>query len=239
MQKQKTYFNWSAGKDSALALHYLLQSEDYQVERLLTSMNAHFNRVSMHGIRRILVEQQARSIGLPLSTIELPEEPDMETYEKRMRAAIDPLRAEGFTTAAFGDIYLEDLRAYREEQLISLKMSACFPLWKRDTRDLLSEFLKLGFKTVVVSVKSELLDESFVGRVLDQDFLADLPANVDPCGENGEFHTFCFDGPIFSQAVEFTVGEKIYKEYKAARQDNDSAEEKPAGFWYCDLLPVK
>lgn len=233
----RTYFNWSSGKDSALALYYLLNNPEFKVEYLLTSINASVDRVSMHGVRRELLEQQIASIGIPGISVELPEEPDMAVYERKMTEALDTLVAKGITHAAFGDIFLEDLRTYREDQLKKRSVTAQFPLWKKDTRALMEEFNSLGFKTVVVCVNSQFLDESFVGRILDQQFLDDLPANVDPCGENGEFHTFCFDGPIFKKPIQFTVGEKVFRSYQNPNAEDDLCG-KSLGFWFCDLLPA-
>jgi uncharacterized protein (TIGR00290 family) len=230
----KTYFNWSTGKDSALALHYLLKDNRYSVEHLLTSINNHYDRVSMHGLRRSLFIDQMQALGLPFSTIELPEEPDMTEYELLMKQAVLPLVQQGFSHAAFGDIFLEDLKVYREQQLAAYKLNAVFPLWKKNSEQLLTEFINLGFKAILVCIDGSKLDRSFAGRIIDKDFLKDLPAEVDPCGENGEFHTFCFDGPIFKQPVLFEKAGLIYREYKApasAQQDDKM------GFWFCDLLP--
>lgn len=241
--KLKTYFNWSSGKDAALALYYLLQDKNYSIEHLLTSVNSFHNRVSMHGLRRELLEQQVRSLGITGSTIELPEQPTMEEYESVMRTAVMKLHRKGFKYAAFGDIFLEDLRKYREEQLDKLDIRAVFPIWKRDTRELLEEFIKLGFKAVVVCVKADLLEASFAGRMIDRSFIDDLPKGVDPCGENGEFHTFCFDGPIFKKAIPFTVGENVYREYTTPGNTQDKDEKgdvkNKMGFWFCDVLPVE
>lgn len=232
---EKTYFNWSTGKDAALALYKLQQNDSYHVAALLCAVNAHFDRVSMHGVRRDLLEAQAVSLALPLHTIELPEMPDMESYERIMKTTVDKLHTAGFTTSAFGDIFLEDLKKYREENLAKVGMKAVFPLWRKDTKSLLKEFLDLGFKSIVVCVKSDVLDKSFAGRIIDEQFIDDLPDNVDCCGENGEFHTFCFDGPIFQKAIEFTVGEKTYKSYKVPKDDKVHSNEKDMGFWFCDL----
>jgi uncharacterized protein (TIGR00290 family) len=233
---KKTYFNWSTGKDSAIALHKLLQDPHYSVEKLLTSVNAHYDRVSMHGLRRSLMEQQVEAIGIPHTTIELPQEPTMDEYESKMKTVIAELKSEQFTTAAFGDIFLEDLKAYREKQLATVGIDTVFPIWKRETKELLHEFLDLGFKTIVVCTKSELLDESFAGRIIDHDFIKDLPSNVDPCGENGEFHTFCFDGPIFKKPISFELGEKTYREYENPSKDEAHSNDKSMGFWFCDLI---
>jgi len=239
---KKAYFNWSTGKDSALALHYLMQDKDYSVEHLLTSVNAQHNRVSMHGLRRELLELQLNELGLPHSTIELPEQPSMQEYESLMEKEVSGLQQRGFTHAAFGDIFLEDLRKYREQKLAVLQIKSVFPLWKRDTKELLTEFIDLGFKSILVCIKADLLDPAFAGRIIDADFIKDLPSNVDVCGENGEFHTFCFDGPIFKNPVSFEIGEKVYREYQSPKTDTDSCSTQPvksnSGFWFCDLLPL-
>lgn len=238
-------FNWSGGKDSALAMYYALQNPELAIGKLITSVNSTHKRVSMHGLRTELLELQADSLGLPLQQLLLADQPDMATYNTAMAEMMKALKAEGFTHAIFGDIFLEDLRKYREEKLAAIGFKAVFPLWKRDTTELVHEFLDLGFKTITVCVKAELLDESFAGRIIDKDFLKDLPKGVDPCGENGEFHTFVFDGPIFKQPIPFTIGEKVFKEYTSPsnQQNKDTSDQSSApsnmGFWFCDLLPEK
>lgn len=227
-RKHKTYFNWSSGKDSALALHYLLQDKNYSVAYLLTCVNAHHNRVSMHGLRTELLLQQLSAIGIPNGTVELPEHPTNVEYEKTMTEKVNQLKSEGFEHAGFGDIFLADLRNYRERQLQKSNMKSVFPLWKKNTTHLINEFIDLGFKAVVVCTNAALLDSSFAGRVVDKKFINDLPTAVDPCGENGEFHTFCFDGPLFKHPLKFSKGETVLKEY------NDKTKSK---FWFCDLLP--
>lgn len=211
-----------------MALHYLLQDKAYSVDYLLTSVNAHHNRVSMHGLSRELLQQQTEAIGIPCGTIELPELPSNAEYEALMRTKVAELKASGFTHAAFGDILLEDLRTYREQQLQQLNIQTVFPLWKQDTVQLMDTFIDKGFKAIVVCVNAALLDSSFAGRMLDRDFFRDLPETVDTCGENGEFHTFCFDGPIFKQPVQFRLGETVYKEYESGGLKS--------GFWFSDLL---
>lgn len=236
MSKNKTYFNWSSGKDASLALYYLQQDENFEVDTLVTSINAYHNRVSMHGLRREVLLKQVEAIGLPISTVELPEEPSMEDYNRIMQTTVAGLKIEGYTHCGFGDIFLEDLRAYREDQLKPYGIQCCFPLWKKDTKELMKEFLRLGFKAVVICLNAEYLDASFLGRVIDEEFLDDLPSNVDPCGENGEFHTFCFDGPIFKQPVKYVMGDKIYKEYKSPKSSEGDNKVLTTGFWFCDLL---
>jgi uncharacterized protein (TIGR00290 family) len=237
MHQLKTYFNWSTGKDCSLALHYLLLDKNYNVAHLLTSVNKHHNRVSMHGLKRSLLQQQVDALDIPFSTIELPEEPSMEEYEVLMRQTVQGLQQQGFDCAAFGDIFLEDLKKYREQQLATLNIKTVFPLWKRDTKQLLGEFIELGFKAILVCINADLLDPSFAGRIIDEQFIKDLPPGVDPCGEYGEFHTFCFDGPIFKKPIRFEVGEKIYREYKRPESNaSDQAQKSNIGFWFCDLM---
>lgn len=219
--------NWSGGKDSSLTLHKVLEDPAYTVDSLLTSVNAAYHRVSMHGVRRRLLEAQAASIGLPLQTIELPEQPDMDEYEGAMREKVSSLKERGCTHAIFGDIFLEDLRRYREEKLESMGVTCIFPLWKIPSQALMQEFLEKGFKAIIVCVNTRWLDKSFCGRIIDEAFLKDLPADVDPCGENGEYHSFVFEGPIFKYPIPFEKGEIVYKEYKGP--------EGPAKFYFCDL----
>ena len=230
MEPFNTYFNWSTGKDSAMALHRLLQQPEYNVTHLLTSVNAAYGRVSMHGVRVELLQRQMEAIGLPFSVLSLPAEPTNEQYEQIVAARVAELKEGGCTHAAFGDIYLEDLRRYREEQLAKVGLSAVFPLWGENTAALMEHFCTSGFRAVVVCVNASLLDESFVGRELDADFVRDLPPGVDPCGENGEFHTFCYDAPFYREAVPFERGEIVYREYDNAGSNN--------GFWFADLLPL-
>jgi uncharacterized protein (TIGR00290 family) len=229
------YFNWSGGKDSTLALYRTLQDSDFDIRYLLTTFNQEADRISMHGVRRELLLAQAASLGIPAKTIELPSSSDMQAYETVMNIAIQELKAEGISDCIFGDIFLEDLRKYREQKLEEVSISAHFPLWKEDTTSLVHQFVDSGFKTIVVCVDSSKLDESFVGRVIDHQFLTDLPENVDPCGENGEFHTFVFDGPIFSKPIKFELGEKVLKTYESKNQDGETIS---YGFWFQDLIPL-
>jgi len=215
-------FCWSGGKDSAMALHALQSARGYRVTALLTTVTEEYDRISMHGVRRVLLDRQAESIGLPLHAVLIPPQCDNTTYEARMKEAVGERLAQGMRRVAFGDIFLEDLRAYREKNLAQLGMEAMFPIWKRDTRELARDFVRLGFRAIAVCVDPRVLDPSFVGRSLDESFFADLPPGVDPCGENGEFHTFVFDGPIFHKPIQFQIGEKVTRD----------------GFCFCDLLPV-
>ena len=229
MLKLPAVFNWSGGKDSTLALHHVLQQGEFDVRYLLTSVNDSFNRVSMHGVREALLLQQVDSLKIPLVQVRLPEMPDMETYEHELALQLNKLKSEGINHSIFGDIFLEDLKLYRENQLAKIGMEAVFPLWKRDSLTLVNEFIDLGYQTIVVCAKAGL--EDFCGRIIDQSFLADLPSDVDPCGENGEFHTFVFDGPIFSKPIHFTLGEKIFKSYPDPGDNNNET-----GLWFVDLI---
>lgn len=238
----KAYMNWSGGKDSALALYKIMQQKKYSVDCLLTSVNAVHNRVSMHGVRRELLEAQAAAIGLSLTTVELPEQPTMNEYNSLLQKKVSVLKQEGFTHSIFGDIFLEDLKKYREDKLREAGMEGIFPLWKIDSTALIHEFIDLGFKTIIVCVNEKFLDKSFCSRIIDKEFIKDLPANVDVCGENGEFHTFVFDGPIFKTPISFIKGEMVYKEYEAPKNTEDNCHQplneqtKQYGFWFCDLL---
>jgi len=237
MDSVRSYMNWSGGKDSSLCLYKVLKEGMFRVEYLLTSVNSAHDRVSMHGVRSELLRQQADAIGIPLKVIELPEQPGMEEYEREMEKKVGGMVAEGIHHSIFGDIYLEDLRAYREDKLRPMGIDAVFPLWKIPTGELMNEFLELGFKAIIVCVNGAFLDESFCGRIIDRSFIDELPDNVDICGENGEFHSFVFDGPIFRSPIAFQRGEIVYREYVAPKND-DGVEAKNYGFYFCDLLPV-
>ncbi len=245
MTLQKAIFNWSGGKDSALALYKIQQSKEFEILTLLTSISQKFQRISMHGVRKELLELQAKSVGIPLTIMEVPEMPTMDSYETAMRNTLKPLVENGAETSIFGDIFLEDLREYRENKLTEVGLKGVFPLWKQPTDRLIKEFLDLGFQTITTCVNEKYLDQSFAGRIIDEDFLKDLPKNVDPCGENGEFHTFVFDGPIFSKPISFEIGETVFRKYEAPKKEDsedcfqdDHKKEDPYafGFWFTDLI---
>jgi uncharacterized protein (TIGR00290 family) len=240
---KKTYFNWSSGKDSALALYKMLQDSEYSIDLLVTTTNKDFQRVSMHGLREELLYKQAESIGIPLQTIPFAADVTMDVYSKTMKTAMNSLTDRGFTHGVFGDIFLEDLKTYRDNKLTEADVEGVYPLWKQDTKALLNEFLELGFKAITVCVNAKLLGEEFVGRIIDEQFIKDLPENVDVCGENGEFHTFVFDGPIFSKSIDFKIGEKVLRSYTLHEDDSDNCHQPKeeqknydTSFWYCDLL---
>lgn len=232
----KTFMNWSGGKDSALAL-YKAKQQGISIGTLVTSVNNATDRISMHGVRRELLVQQAASIGLPLHTIELAEMPGMKTYEEAVQNTHQQLREKGFTHAVFGDIFLEDLKTYREELLAKDSLLCLFPLWKMCSSDVMHQFISLGFKAIIVCVNSEHLDKSFCGRLMDESFFNDLPASVDACGENGEYHSFVFDGPLFSSPIPFQKGDVVFKEYAAPKQtDGFTKLQQSAGFYFQDLI---
>lgn len=234
----KAFLNWSGGKDSALAL-YTAQQEGLPVTTLVTSISQTLDRVSMHGVRRELVEQQAASLGLPLQTISLPEMPGMEAYEEEVRRMHRQLKAEEYTHGLFGDLFLEDLKAYREELLAKDGLHCLFPIWKADSSDVVRRFLAEGFKAIAVCINSASVDAGFCGRLMDETFFNDLPETVDPCGENGEYHSFVFDGPNFSRPVSFQRGAVVFREYAAPKTGSEcfTAPQTRSGFYFCDLLP--
>lgn len=228
---KKAVLNWSGGKDASFALYKVQLEKTYDVAMLLTTVNADFDRISMHGVRRSLLIEQAKSIGIPSITVEIPAAVNMAEYDQLMKSKLSTLSSENVQTAIFGDIFLEDLRKYREEKLAEANFKGHFPLWKIPTAELAVDFIKSGFKAIVVCTNAKMLGEEFVGRDYDESFLADLPSNVDPCGENGEFHTFVWDGPIFDSPVHVKRGEKVLRTYEKEKDQTwDNA------FWFCDLF---
>ncbi|HEU5396007.1 MAG TPA: ATP-binding protein, partial [Verrucomicrobiae bacterium] len=190
--KEKIVFCWSGGKDSALALNRLRGDDRYEIVSLLTTCNEHFQRVSMHGVRLELLEAQAAALGLPLEKIFVSQRSSNEEYQQKMAACLQAHQARGVTACAFGDIFLEDLKQWRDQNLAGIGLRGIYPLWKIDSRELIREFFALKFGTVICCANDAYLDETAVGRNIDEAFIRDLPAHVDPCGENGEFHSFAF-----------------------------------------------
>lgn len=229
---KRCFFNWSGGKDSSLCLYQVLNDPDLQVELMVTTLSEKFRRVSMHGVREELLDAQANSIGIPLQKVWLPEMPDMNSYDHQMKQVMSEIKQSGIDHAIFGDIFLEDLKKYREQKLDEVGIDGLFPLWKRNTKELILEFIKLGFKAVLVCVDERSLDKSFAGRLIDQKLINELPDSVDPCGENGEYHSFVFDGPIFKRPIPYQLGEIVYRQYK----DPTSGGKQQTGFWYQDLV---
>lgn len=230
----KTVLNWSSGKDAALAYHMLQQDSQYDVAALLTTINSDNERIVMHGVREELLEKQADRINLPLMKVHLPPSPDHDVYNAAMEQALYELKTSGITHAAFGDIYLEDLRQYREEQLKQAGVGAVFPLWGKDTRELVHLIEATGIEAVIVCVSEKYMDKQFLGRKIDAKLLSDLPDGVDPCGENGEFHTFVYNAPFFSGPIGWQSGEVVRKVYTP--EDGSTAWDK--GFYFMDILPA-
>ncbi len=221
---EKVILTWSGGKDSALALYELQTNSDYEVCGLLTTVTEDYDRVSMHGVRTSLLGRQARSLGFPLERVNISGKSSDEEYESRMKETLTRYRRMGVSSVAFGDIFLDDVRKYRERNLAKIGMNGLFPLWRKGSKRLANRFIDLGFKAVITCVDSNVLDGSFAGRVFDRQFLADLPSSVDPSGENGEFHSFTYDGPIFRRKIRCEKGEVVLRDNR---------------FYYCDLRPVE
>ena len=219
---EKMIVLWSGGKDSALALYEILKTGGFDVVELLTAVTKENDRISIHGVRSVLLGQQANALGFPLKKMLIPKDPSDIEYEKASLRALEKNRVNGVFSVLFGDIFLEDVRKYREQLLIKVGMNGLFPLWKRDTKKLAQTFIDLGFRAVITLTDSNVLGKEFAGRDYGEKFLSDLPPNVDPCGENGEFHSFVYDGPIFRERVAFKKGEIGLRENR---------------FYYCDLLP--
>lgn len=223
--RERIVMSWSGGKDSAMALHEIRRSDRYEVVTLITSIAKEYERISHHGVRETLLEAQADAIGLPLHKIYLPSGSSHpctnSVYEDIMEEVMLKFRDAGIRTVAFGDIFLEDLRAYRERNLAKVDMQALFPIWKRETSELATTFIESEFRAYLSCVEGRL-GRSFAGRAFDADLLRDLPEDVDPCGEYGEFHSFVYDGPIFKQCVDVAVGRVVERQTR----------------FYADLLPA-
>jgi len=212
MDSKNVLLSWSSGKDSAWALHLLSQCADLRVVAIVTTFNCAANRVAMHAVRRSLVETQAERIGLPLWPVELPWPCTNATYEDLMRAVSQRALAEGITAVAFGDLFLQDIREYRERQLQGTGLDPLFPVWQIPTGQLAREMIAAGVKAKIACVDPSKLDKSFAGRDYDSVFLEDLPESVDPCGENGEFHTFVYEAPVFSHPIRVQTGEIVERD---------------------------
>ncbi|MFL5753867.1 MAG: diphthine--ammonia ligase, partial [Bacteroidia bacterium] len=210
------FINWSGGKDCTFALHKILEEKEYHPEFLFTTCSREHQRVSMHGVRKELITRQGLSLGIKSRKMYVPQDHTIETYNKFMFHEMQLMKQRGIDHAVFGDIFLEDLKKYREKKLEEVGLTGLFPLWKRDTKELLREFIALGYKTMVICINAKKLDRSFLGRTIDEQFISDLPADVDCCGENGEFHTFVYEGPVFKDPIGIEKGEEVYKEYKSS-----------------------
>src|ERR1700688_1415748 len=221
--KERVVLSWSGGKDSALAAYHLLTSQKYEIATLLTTVTEEYDRISMHGVRRALLEHQAEALGIPLHQIMIPKDCPNELYEARMGAALGHFKAQGIAKVAFGDLFLEDLKQYRDERLAQAGMTGLYPIWMRDTEELVRTFIGLGFKAILACVDTQAIDAAFAGREIDLQLLRDLPQSADPCGENGEYHSFVYAGPIFKKAIPCRAGERVMR---------------TARFNYCDIVPA-
>ena len=217
---EKVLFSWSGGKDSALALYEICKTGKYEISALLTTVTEDYDRVSMQGVRRVLLEKQTESLGYNLEKIFISKKSSNEEYEFKMRGVLERYLTLGVSHVVFGDVFLEDVRRYRDENLDKLGMKGIYPLWKLDTTDLAHRFIDLGFKAIITCVDSKTLDRKFVGKLFDEQFLSELPPKVDPLGENGEFHSFVYEGPIFRERISYTRGEVVLRDNR---------------FYYCDL----
>jgi uncharacterized protein (TIGR00290 family) len=221
--KQPVVLSWSGGKDSSMAAYQLLASQKFEIAALMTTVTEDFDRISMHGVRRELLEQQAESLAIPLYKIMIPKECPNEIYEARMREGFAHFKAQGITNIAFGDLFLADVKQYRDERLAQAGMVGIYPIWLRDTDELVRSFIGLGFKAILACVDTHAIDACFAGREIDDSLLRDLPPSADPCGEHGEYHSFVYDGPIFKRPIACKAGERAMHSER---------------FNYCDIVPI-
>lgn len=206
-----------------MALFDVVKNREFEVSALMTTVTEGYNRISMHGVRETLLERQALSLGFPLEKIRISQKATMDECDDKMRALLTRYKKLGVNSVVFGDIFLDDLRKYREDNLKKIDMKGIFPIWKRDTAQLAQEFIESGFRAIITCVDTKVLGKNFVGREYNMDFLSELPESVDPCGENGEFHSFVFAGPIFKDEIRFEKGEVVLREDR---------------FLFCDLVPA-
>lgn len=220
--REKAILSWSGGKDSILALHELQRNENHEISALLTTVTEDYGRTSMHGVRCILLEQQAYSLGLPLEKVSISKNTSCEEYESKMQQVLKRYMIAGVSSVVFGDVFLQDVRRHRERNLSKIGMKGVFPIWKRGTTELAYTFINLGYKAIITCVDSSFLGRIFVGRLFDEQFLSELHSTIDPCGENGEFHSFVYDGPTFRNRILYRKGEIVLRDKR---------------FYYCDLIP--
>jgi uncharacterized protein (TIGR00290 family) len=230
--KANIVMNWSSGKDAALAYHTLIKQGNFDIKYLLTTISEEHNRIFMHGIREQLLDIQAERMKKPLIKIKLPASPDDTVYKEAMKKTLTAMTAEGIHIAAYGDIFLEDLKIYREQQLAQVGMTGLFLLWKKDTRELVTLVEQAGIEAILVCVNDKYLGKEFLGRKINAEFLNDLPASVDPCGENGEFHTFVYNAPFFTSPIPVKAGEIVYKTYSPSQDDSKGWN---TGFYFLDV----
>jgi uncharacterized protein (TIGR00290 family) len=221
---ERVLMSWSGGKDSALALAEALKSKHYEIAALLTTVTKDYDRISMHGVRRSLLKRQAESLGLRLEEVFITKNASNAEYDSNMRDVLSKYKESGIDAVVIGDIFLEDVRKYRENKLNLLDMHGIFPIWNVETRELIARFISEGFKAITTCVDTKVLGKEFVGRELNHAFLSELPDGVDPCGENGEYHSFVYDGPIFNRRIPITIGEKVLRDNR---------------YYFCDLVEDK
>ena len=227
--RKKAVFNWSGGKDSALALYKILQDNDYEIISLLTTINGDTQRSSMHGIPVSVLESQAKSIGLPIYIVDLMPRGDINDYETEMRKVIYHFKSLGATHFVFGDIFFKDIRAYREKQLTPYGITVVEPLWNKSSQEIMEEFLYSGLKTIIVTTDAEKLGAEYIAREIDKNLVMSFPEKIDICGENGEYHTLCYDGGMFRYRVEFSLGKVTRQSY---RIKNENGIEKEYSYWF-------
>lgn len=232
MEKLKAVFNWSGGKDSALALYKILQDDRYEIVSLLTTVNRDTQRSTMHGIPTALLKQQAESIGIPLYILDLTPKGDMIDYNAAMTVAVEHFLTAGVTHFVFGDIFLHDVLSYRKKQLEPYGIEVVEPLWNKTTAEIMEEFIASGLQTVIVTITEGELDKRVLGKTIDRAFVESLPKDVDVCGENGEYHTFCYAGGMFKYPVSFSLGEPVRASYPI-KLDNGTIKEY--AYWFANL----
>lgn len=230
--KTKAVFNWSGGKDSSLALFKVLEQGEYDIVALLTTVNSDSKRSTMHAIPASLLQNQADSIGIPLYVVNLLPNGEMQGYEEAMVDAVNYFISQEVTHFIFGDIFLHDVKTYREKQLNPYGITVVEPLWGKSSPEIMDEFLASGLRTIIVTTMAEVLDESYIGKLIDKELVDRLPETADVCGENGEYHTFCYDGPIFKYPVAYTLGNPDYRTYPVKMEDGS---EKEFSYWFANL----
>lgn len=237
--KRSVTISWSGGKDSAFALYKTLLSGEYEVVHLHTLIGEETRRVGLHGVPEALIDAQAAELQIPLKKLYLPSSDDHAAYETVMKAFYKTAVREGIEAVVFGDIFLEDLKAYRERLLAPFKLDTYYPLWQVNSRQLIDDFINIGFKTLLCSANTRWFQPAALGKTIDESFVQHLPAEVDPCGENGEFHTFVYDGPVFRRPVSYTLGEVVEKKYHFQRlTERGETVADEASFWFQDIQPA-
>lgn len=232
---QKIALSWSGGKDACLALHYLMNSNTYEIAHLHTVIGEETNRVGMHGIKKELIEAQANSLNIPLKISYLPSDKSNKSYDQVMSEYADYCKSEGIETIAFGDIFLEDLRKYREEKMTEAGMKCIFPLWKKPTTSVIEEFLNLGYQTKICAGDASKLKKEMIGQSMDHQLLKELPLDVDPCGENGEFHTFVYDGPLFHNPIEIKMSRVHSHFYEYQIEEEGKLKDIKSEFYFAEI----